>query len=102
MRLTEFKNEYWWPLVESKLRECTLVGYESVWRNHIAEPLGDLELEELTPRKIDAWLESMPPKTARKSLAILRTTCTRKMRTWRSYRACGSGGRARSGVRRGS
>lgn len=73
MRLTEFKNEYWWPLVESKLRECTLVGYESVWRNHIAEPLGDLELEELTPRKIDAWLESMPPKTARKSLAILRT-----------------------------
>lgn len=74
MKLREFHKDYWWPLVSGKVRECTLVGYASIWRNHIEEPLGDMELGDISPRIIDAWLDSFKtPGVARRSFAVLRT-----------------------------
>jgi len=59
MNLTEFHDEYWWPLACSKLRECTLIGYESKWRLHIQPALGSMELEDITPRILDAWFDKI-------------------------------------------
>lgn len=73
MNLSEFHDEYWWPLACSKLRECTLLGYDSKWRLYIKPALGDVELADITPRLLDSWLESLePPGTAWGAWAIAR------------------------------
>ena len=74
MKMREFKDQYWWPLAKSKVRACTLAGYENVYKNHIAPYFANVEMSEITPRIIDSWLDTCfdSPGIARKSFAILR------------------------------
>lgn len=71
--LREYHDEYWWPLTQKRLRECTLVSYESAWRLHIEPKLGDILLCELTTQDIELWLASFDSEgVARRSYAVLR------------------------------
>ena len=56
MLLKDFKEQIWWPRCETKLRKITLQSYGSVWRNWIEPAFGDVDLCDITPRKLDQWL----------------------------------------------
>lgn len=60
MNLVEFHDKHWWPYCQGRLRECTLAGYRSVWKNHIRDEIGPYELEDITPRLLDSWILSQP------------------------------------------
>ena len=55
--LQEFYENYWWPRCESKLRECTLVSYDSAWNLHIAPYMKNMQLIDITPRYLDSWIK---------------------------------------------
>lgn len=73
MKLSEFCEDIWLPRCEKRLRECTVVGYKSVYKNHIKPDIGGMELSDITPRAIDAWIESKPtPGAARQAYNMLK------------------------------
>ena len=63
MKLNDFAQEIWVPLAMETTRECTWRGYESVYRLHVMPTLGEMELEDITPRVLDEWLGSHPTPT---------------------------------------
>lgn len=73
MTLTDFFNNYYWPLKITQLRECTLVGYESSWRLYVQPKFGDWEMTDIKARDIEQWLLSFDkPGAAKKSYNLLR------------------------------
>ena len=73
MTLTDFFNNYYWPLKITQLRECTLVGYESSWRLYVQPKFGDWEMADIKARDIEQWLLSFDkPGAAKKSYSLLR------------------------------
>ena len=63
------------------LRECTVVGYESAWRCHIAPVLGDVALDALDVETLERWLAGIGSRgAARKAWAVLRTMLRKAVR----------------------
>lgn len=75
MKASEFHDEYWWPRCQRKLREVTCSNYDSVWRRHIEPTIGNMELEDVTPRFLDHWIEEkdVRPNTWRVLKVFLNT-----------------------------
>ena len=57
MLAQEFFDEIYWPRCLERLREVTQESYWCCWKNHIGPALGDMELQEITPRYLDTWLK---------------------------------------------
>ena len=72
MKLDEFVETKFWPYC-SKLRESTVVGYESAYRCHVYPKFGEWELESIGVEDIELWLASFEKSgAARKAYAVLR------------------------------
>ena len=70
MLLTDYYPRY--MSEHEHLRECTLTGYESVWRLH-CQPLAYQDMDELTLTRVQAWADNLPsPGVARKAWALVR------------------------------
>lgn len=79
MLLSVFHDEVWLPSC-ANLRECTMVGYESAWRCHIADAFGGLEIDSITADMIETWMAGMPRGAARKAWGVLRAMLRKAFR----------------------
>ncbi len=59
MTLDRFWQLFYLPDVEGRLRLSTISDYESKYRTYIRPTLGDLNLTDVTPMVIDAWVHSI-------------------------------------------
>ena len=67
-----FASTVWKPSC-AKLRECTLVGYESALNRHILPQWSGKDLDSITVADIESWLDSFDkPGAARKAWAVFR------------------------------
>ena len=80
MLLSVFHDEVWLPSC-ANLRECTMVGYESAWRCHVAPAFGALEIDSIIADMIETWMAGMPRGAACKAWGVLRTML-RKASRW--------------------
>lgn len=68
-------SEFWPRYIESckLLRESTRVGYESAWRTHLLSEFGDMELIDITSRRVEEWTARMAdnPGGCRKAWQVL-------------------------------
>ena len=72
MLFDTFVNTVWKPSCV-KLRECTLVGYESALNRHILPKWSGKDLDSITVADIESWLASFDkPGAARKAWAVFR------------------------------
>lgn len=74
MLASEFYEQVWWPRCTTKLRECTQETYHCAWKNWIEPSLGNMDLADITPRTLDAWLieQSISPNVWRITKAFIR------------------------------
>ena len=54
------------------IRKKTLATYRSMFRCHIAAPLGELDLNEITRSEIKRTISNLPPQTAATTLAVIK------------------------------
>lgn len=74
MKLQEFHDTIWWPRCTAKLREITQESYHCAWKNWIEPTLGTTDLNDITPRLLDAWLaeKHVTPNAWRVCKAMIR------------------------------
>lgn len=80
MKLEEFANAKYWP-TKTGLAPSTLAGYRCDYRNLILPRWGDVELEQIHPWDIEAWLAPMSHGQAVNALGALRRIL-RKAEFW--------------------
>lgn len=75
MLAKDFYNDIYWPRCQEILREVTQVSYEGCWKKHIEPAIGDMDLNEITPRYLDQWLKekNITAGTWRVTKAFIRT-----------------------------
>lgn len=75
--LSEFWSTYYYPHIQEHLAESTTPGYERVWRVDIKPTFGDCGIKDITPRKIQAWLDPMTGGKAKHAKAVLSAMLSR-------------------------
>ena len=58
---------------ELPLRQKTVVNYKSAYRNHLAIPLGGLDLSEIKRQDIQRIIRPMAPQIGATTLAVMKT-----------------------------
>ena len=81
MLLDEFWTTRFLPYCTATLRECTVIGYESAWRLHVAPTLGGMSMEDITVDTVDEWIAGLSSAgVARKAWTLLRAMLRRAIR----------------------
>lgn len=81
MLLEAFWTTRFKPYCDGRLRESTLVGYESAWRLHVRPMFGDTDMAAIDVGMVDGWLAGFDrPGAARKAWALLRMMLRRAIR----------------------
>lgn len=75
--LAEFWDSYYYPHIKEHLAASTVPGYKRVWRVDIEPAFGGFNLSEITPRKIQAWLDPMTGGKAKHAKAVLSAMLSR-------------------------
>lgn len=75
--LSEFWDTCYYPHIKEHLAASTVPGYERVWRVDIEPAFGDFCLSDITPRKIQAWLDPMTGGKAKHAKAVLSAILSR-------------------------
>lgn len=72
MTLEEFAKQYW-AYQGQRLREATIVGYESTWSLYVGPAFGAIEIADIDRRMVEEWLAGFEhPGAAHKAWALLR------------------------------
>lgn len=81
MLLDEFWTTRFLPYCTETLRECTVIGYESAWRLHVAPTLGGMSMEDITVDTVYEWIAGLSSAgVARKAWTLLRAMLRRAIR----------------------
>src|SRR5438876_3858607 len=58
VKLNKWVTRFWLPVVRSQLKESTFESYRQNMQNHVLPRLGDVPLDEITPRMLtDLYVE---------------------------------------------
>ena len=58
VKLNEWVRRLWLPVMRSQLKESTFDSYRRNMENHVLPRLGDVPLDEITPRMLtDTYIE---------------------------------------------
>lgn len=77
MTLSEFWDNYYHDHILEHLAESTIPGYENEWFHDVKPAFGHLTLPEITPRRIQAWLDTMTHGKAKHAKGVLSSMLTR-------------------------
>lgn len=57
--VNDFISAWLQNVVTVNVKPTTMQGYVSFFNNHVAPPLGDVKVQELTPALLDKWIRSL-------------------------------------------
>ena len=69
--LCVFWDTVYHPWIKSNLAPKTVEGYEQKYYHDIEPEFGLCAMDEVRPRKVQQWIDTMPPSTARHAKAVL-------------------------------
>lgn len=73
MTLDTFWKDYYLTFKGPTLRQSTLIGYESAYRNHIYPKFGETDLQDITVMQVEQWVINFKSKgAAKKAYAVFR------------------------------
>ena len=71
MKLSELINEWLYQNHFDKIKERSLIKYESAIRNNIIPYFGNAEIENLSPREVQNWINFLKTKKSAKTNNVL-------------------------------
>lgn len=73
MTLDQFWQDYYLTIKTPLLRESTMIGYKSAYKNHIYPEFGETDLNDITIMQVEKWVLSFQTKgAAKKAYAVFR------------------------------